>query len=420
MHNLRRKRQIHQYHSKTTHQEFKMRPRALPCLIALTFVAPFAHAESTKTYIVQYHESAVQAPVRSTVRDARVDADPQGWGYVDKRVVERTQALESRYGVKARHAYSRVLKGFAADLTEKQAALLASDPSVMSIEADQPMKAFAQTIPWGITTTSATLSSTLAGNGSGAVSGVNVYVIDTGIATHGDLNLVKHVNMTTDRKNYDCNGHGTHVAGTIGARDNSGSVVGMAPGVALTGVKVLDCSGSGTTSGVIKGVDWVTANAARPAVANMSLGGGTSTALDSAISKAVASGVVFAIAAGNSAVNACSVSPARIGGSVAGAITAGATDSAEAEAYFSNYGSCVDTWSPGVRILSTYLNAGIATMSGTSMASPHVAGAAALYLSRYPTATPAGVEAAIKQSARITGTLSKDGRAVTRLDVLSF
>jgi aqualysin 1 len=397
-----------------------MRPRALPCLIALTFVAPFAHAESTKTYIVQYHESAVQAPVRSTVRDARVDADPQGWGYVDKRVVERTQALESRYGVKARHAYSRVLKGFAADLTEKQAALLASDPSVMSIEADQPMKAFAQTIPWGITTTSATLSSTLAGNGSGAVSGVNVYVIDTGIATHGDLNLVKHVNMTTDRKNYDCNGHGTHVAGTIGARDNSGSVVGMAPGVALTGVKVLDCSGSGTTSGVIKGVDWVTANAARPAVANMSLGGGTSTALDSAISKAVASGVVFAIAAGNSAVNACSVSPARIGGSVAGAITAGATDSAEAEAYFSNYGSCVDTWSPGVRILSTYLNAGIATMSGTSMASPHVAGAAALYLSRYPTATPAGVEAAIKQSARITGTLSKDGRAVTRLDVLSF
>jgi subtilisin family serine protease len=395
-----------------------MRLRALPCLIA--FVAPLAHAESTKTYIVQYHESAVQAPVRSSVKDARVDADPQGWGYVDKRVVERTQTLESRYGVKARHAYSRVLKGFAADLTEKQAALLASDPSVMSIEADQPMKAFVQTIPWGITTTSATLSSTLAGNGGGAVSGVNVYVIDTGIATHGDLNLVKHVNMTSDRKNYDCNGHGTHVAGTIGARDNSGSVVGMAPGVPLTGVKVLDCNGSGTTSGVIKGVDWVTANAVRPAVANMSLGGGTSAALDSAISKAVASGVVFAIAAGNSAVNACTVSPARIGSSVAGAITAGATDATEAEAYFSNYGSCVDTWSPGVSILSTYLNAGIATMSGTSMASPHVAGAAALYLSRYPAATPASVEAAIKQSARTTGTASKDGRAITRVDVLSF
>jgi subtilisin family serine protease len=397
-----------------------MHPRALPSLIALAFVAPLAHAESTKTYIVQYHESAVQAPVRSTIRDARVDADPQGWGYVDKRIVERTQTLESRYGVKARHAYSRVIKGFSAELTEKQAALLASDPSVMSIEADQPMKAFVQTIPWGITTTSATLSSTLAGNGGGAVSGVNVYVIDTGIATHGDLNLVKHVNMTSDRKNYDCNGHGTHVAGTIGARDDSGSVVGMAPGVALTGVKVLDCSGAGTTSGVIKGVDWVTANAVRPAVANMSLGGGTSAALDSAISKAVASGVVFAIAAGNSAVNACTVSPARIGSSVAGAITAGATDAAEAEAYFSNYGSCVDTWSPGVSILSTYLNAGIATMSGTSMASPHVAGAAALYLSRYPAATPSSVEAAIKQSARTTGTASKDGRAVTRLDVLSF
>lgn len=394
--------------------------RPLPCLIALAFVAPLAHAESTKTYIVQYHESAVQAPVRSNVRDARVDADPQAWGYVDKRIVERTQTLEARYGVKARHAYSRVIKGFAAELTEKQAALLASDPSVMSIEADQPMKAFVQTIPWGITTTSATLSSTLAGNGSGAVSGVNVYVIDTGIATHGDLNLVKHVNMTADRKNYDCNGHGSHVAGTIGARDNSGSVVGMAPGVPLTGVKVLDCNGSGTTSGVIKGVDWVSANAVRPAVANMSLGGGTSTALDSAISKAVASGVVFAIAAGNSAVNACTVSPARIGASVAGAITTGATNSAEAEASFSNFGTCVDTWAPGVSILSTYLNAGIATMSGTSMASPHVAGAAALYLSRYPAATPAAVEAAIKQSARTTGTASKDGRAITRVDVLSF
>ena len=394
--------------------------RPLPCLIALAFVAPLAHAESTKTYIVQYHESAVQAPVRSNVRDARVDADPQAWGYVDKRIVERTQTLEARYGVKARHAYSRVIKGFAAELTEKQAALLASDPSVMSIEADQPMKAFVQTIPWGITTTSATLSSTLAGNGSGAVSGVNVYVIDTGIATHGDLNLVKHVNMTADRKNVVCNGHGTHVAGTIGARDNSGSVVGMAPGVPLTGVKVLDCNGSGTPSGVIKGVDWVTANAVRPAVTNMSLGGGTSAALDSAISKAVASGVVFAIAAGNSAVNACTVSPARIGASVAGAITTGATNSAEAEASFSNFGTCVDTWAPGVSILSTYLNAGIATMSGTSMASPHVAGAAALYLSRYPAATPAAVEAAIKQSARTTGTASKDGRAITRVDVLSF
>jgi subtilisin family serine protease len=395
-----------------------MRLRALPCLIA--FVAPLAHAESTKTYIVQYHESAVQAPVRSSVKDARVDADPQGWGYVDKRVVERTQTLESRYGVKARHAYSRVLKGFAADLTEKQAALLASDPSVMSIEADQPMKAFVQTIPWGITTTSATLSSTLAGNGGGAVSGVNVYVIDTGIATHADLNLIRHINFAGDRKNTDCNGHGTHVAGTIGARDDSGSVVGMAPGVALTGVKVLDCTGAGSTSSVIKGVDWVTANAVKPAVANLSLGGATSTMLDNAIVKSVNAGVVYAIAAGNSATDACNTSPARVGKTLAGAITVAATDSADGEASFSNYGSCVDTWAPGVGVLSTYLSGGVATASGTSMASPHAAGAAALYLSRYGKIAPAAVETAIKGSAVVPGTVSKGGQPITRLDVLPF
>jgi subtilisin family serine protease len=397
-----------------------MRLRTLPCLLTLAFVAPLAQAESTKAYIVQYHDSAVQAPVRSAIRDARVDADPQGWGYVDKRVIERTQTLETRYKVKARHAYSKVLNGFAADLTDTQVALLRADASVLAIEEDKPMKASGQTIPWGITKTRTTLSSTLAGNGSGAISNVNVYVIDTGIATHIDLNLVKHMNFAGDGKNTDCNGHGTHVAGTIGAKDNTASVVGMAPGVKLTGVKVLNCTGSGYTSSVIKGVDWVTANAVKPAVANMSLGGGASSMLDSAVSKAVSTGVVFAIAAGNSAVDACTQSPARVGGTLAGAITIAATDSTDAEAYFSNYGSCVDAWAPGVSILSTYLSGGLATASGTSMASPHAAGAAALYLSRYPTTTPANVEAVIKQSAITPGTLSKNGQAVKRLDTLSF
>lgn len=397
-----------------------MRTPTLPGLLILAFLTPPVHAEGTKTYIVQFNDSAVQAPVRKPVRDARRDADPQGWGYVDERVMERTQTAEARYGVKADHAYSHVMKGFAARLTAAQVALLKADPSVMAIEEDKPMYATGQTIPWGIAQTRDTLSSTQAGNGAGAVSGVNVYVIDTGIATHPDLNLTKHINFAGDGKNTDCNGHGTHVAGTIGARDDSASVVGMAPGVALTGVKVLGCTGAGTTSGVIKGVDWVTANAVKPAVANMSLGGGTSTMLDNAIVKSVNSGVVYAIAAGNSAVDACTQSPARIGKTVSGAITVAATDSTDAEASFSNFGSCVDTWAPGVAILSTYLSGGLATASGTSMASPHAAGAAALYLSRYGKISPSLVETAIKQSAVLPGTVSKNGQAITRLDVLSF
>lgn len=397
-----------------------MRTPTLPGLLILAFLTPPVHAEGTKTYIVQFNDSAVQAPVRKPVRDARRDADPQGWGYVDERVMERTQTAEARYGVKADHAYSHVMKGFAAKLTVAQVALLKADPSVMAIEEDKPMYATGQTIPWGIAQTRDTLSSTQAGNGAGAVSGVNVYVIDTGIATHPDLNLTKHINFAGDGKNTDCNGHGTHVAGTIGARDDSASVVGMAPGVALTGVKVLGCTGAGTTSGVIKGVDWVTANAVKPAVANMSLGGGTSTMLDNAIVKSVNSGVVYAIAAGNSAVDACTQSPARIGKTVSGAITVAATDSTDAEASFSNFGSCVDTWAPGVAILSTYLSGGLATASGTSMASPHAAGAAALYLSRYGKISPSLVETAIKQSAVQPGTVSKNGQAITRLDVLSF
>ncbi len=397
-----------------------MKLRTLPSLIILACAAPLAQAEATKSYIVQFNDSAVQAPVRKAVRDARRTADPQGWGYVDDRVIERTQMTESRYGIKAQHAYSNVLKGFSAKLTEAQVVLLKADPTVLAIEEDKPMTIDAQTIPWGITTTRATLSSTLAGNGAGAVSGVNVYVIDTGIATHPDLNLVKHINFVSDGKNTDCNGHGTHVAGTIGARDDSGSVVGMAPGVSLTGVKVLGCTGAGTTSGVIKGVDWVTANAVKPAVANMSLGGGTSTMLDNAIIKSVNAGVVYAIAAGNSAADACTSSPARIGKTLAGAITVAATDSANAEASFSNYGTCVDTWAPGVTILSTYLSGGLAYASGTSMASPHAAGAAALYLSRYGNTAPSVVEAAIKNGAVTPGTVSKGGQPITRLDVLGF
>jgi serine protease len=280
------------------------------------------------------------------------------------------------------------------------------------------MQVVAQALPWGIAKIGGNLSSTIAGNGTGAVSNVNAYIIDTGIAAHADLNRVRHVNFAGGI-NDDCHGHGTHVAGTVAAADNTINVVGVAPGAPLTGVKVLGCNGSGTTSGVIKGVDWVTANAVKPAVANMSLSGGASTALDNAVKASAASRVFYAIAAGNSGANACNASPARAG-KTNGVMTVAATGSADTEASWSNYGSCVDIWAPGVSILSTRRGGGTTTMSGTSMASPHGAGAGALYLSASPSASAATVEAALKSEAQTPGTKSKDNRAIVRLYVADF
>ena len=318
-----------------------------------------------------------------------------------------------RHGAAVRHVYRNGLKGYAARLPASRLAAVRTDPRVAYVEPDGVMTATAQNLPWGVNRIDADVSSTRAGNGWGAVGGVNAYVIDTGIAAQPDLNVVGHANWTGDGRNTDCNGHGTHVAGTIGARDNTSSVVGVAPGVALTGLKVLGCDGSGSTSGVIAAVNWVTANARKPAVANLSLGGPVSQALDDAVRKAAASGVVFTVASGNEGVDACNSSPARAGaGTDNGIITVGATDSSNREASFSNYGSCVDIWAPGVSILSTWSNGGMAYASGTSMASPHVGGTAGLYLSRNTATAPATAEATLKANVIAAGTTSRDGRAI--------
>ena len=187
----------------------------------------------------------------------------------------------------------------------------------------------------------------------------------------------------------------------------------------MTGVKVLGCNGSGSTSRVIKGVDWVTAHAIKPAVANMSLGGSISQSLDAAVVTSAESGVFYALAAGNSGANACDSSPARAGTNN-GILTVAATDAAENEASFSNFGNCVDLWAPGVSILSTRRGGGTTTMSGTSMASPHGAGGGALYLSSHTSATPSAVEQELKRTATTTNTSSKDGRSIKRLFVGSF
>jgi subtilisin family serine protease len=330
----------------------------------------------------------------------------------DRYVVVLKQAVDpdavadkhaKKFGLAVDFVYRHALPGYAAVIPNDRVAELRADENVAYVEADGTVEALAQTLPWGIDKIDADVSSTRAGDGAGAVSNVNVFIIDTGIdRNHADLNVVRHVNFANG-PNKDCNGHGTHVAGTVAARDNAIDVVGVAPGAPLTGVRVLSCSGSGTISGVIAGVDWVTGNAVKPAIANMSLGGGASTALDDAVRRSAASGVFYSLAAGNESTDACTRSPARAGaGTNNGIATVGATDINDVGASFSNFGSCVDIWAPGVAVLSTRAGGGTTTFSGTSMASPHVGGGGALYLSVNTGASPSAVEAALKAAAQLT------------------
>ncbi len=326
----------------------------------------------------------------------------------------------ARYGANVDAVWSQALHGYAAVIPNDRVAELRADQNVSYVVPDGVASTQAQTLPWGIDKIDADVSSQIAGDGSGAVTNVHVYVIDTGVDTgHPDLNVVSFVSFTGGPKR-DCNGHGTHVAGTIAAKDDSQGVVGVAPGAPIHAVKVLGCSGSGTWTGVINGIEWVTSNAIKPAIANMSLGGGANQAVDDAVQNSAASGVFYSLAAGNDGANACNQSPARAGaGTTNGIATAAATDSSDTEASWSNYGPCVDIWAPGVSILSTYKGGGYATLSGTSMASPHVGGGGALWLSTH-SGSPAQVEAALKSAAVPTGTNSKDGTSIKREHVGGF
>lgn len=336
---------------------------------------------------------------------------------VSSQASERVTGDQARrLGLEVRHTYRYALKGYAARIPADRLDDVRADPSVAFVEPDKVVRTTKQALPYGINRIDADTSSTKAGDGAGEVSNVNAYVIDTGVdRSHPDLNVVGHVNFAGG-KNRDCNGHGTHVAGTVAARDNTSAVVGVVPGAPLTGVKVLGCNGSGSTSGVIKGVDWVTANAKKPAIANMSLGGGTSNALDNAVKRSAESGVLYSLAAGNNGRSACKQSPARAGaGTANGIITTAATDKSDREASFSNRGSCVDLWAPGVNVLSTKINGGTTTKSGTSMASPHAGGTGALYLSTNPDTAPAKVEKQLKADSVAPGTRSKNGDRIRRV-----
>ncbi len=346
----------------------------------------------------------------------------------DRYIVVLKEAVDSqavanlhsaRYGVAVDHVWSQALHGYAGVIPNDRVAALRADQNVSYVVADGVAHTQDQTIPWGINKVGADVSSTIAGDHAGSISNVDAYVIDTGIDTsHPDLNVVEFKQFANGPPR-DCNGHGSHVAGTIGARDNMLGVVGVAPGIPLHAVKVLNCAGSGSWSDVISGINYVAGASARPAVANMSLGGPQNAAVDQAVRNAVASGVFFAVAAGNDGADACGHSPAAAG-TTSGVDTVAATDSGDAEASWSNFGSCVDIWAPGVGVFSTYKGGGYATLSGTSMATPHVAGGAALYLSSHPTAGPGAVETALKNAATVTTNSSKNGRTIIREYVGGF
>ena len=326
------------------------------------------------------------------------------------------RGLAAAHGGSVGHVYEAALKGFSITLGSETAAnAIARNPNVAFVEPDQEMTAsiVQSGATWGLDRIDQRLlplSTTF--TYTATASNVTAYIIDTGILpTHtqfGTRASTGYDAITPTAPKADCNGHGTHVAGTVG-----GNTYGVAKGVALVGVRVLDCNGSGSNAGVIAGVNWVAANAKKPAVANMSLGGGASTALDAAVNGAINAGVTFVVAAGNSNRNACNYSPAR----VANAITVGATTSTDARASYSNFGSCLDIFAPGSSITSAWYTSttALSTISGTSMASPHVAGVAALYLATNTAATPATVRNALVNNATTNRVTSAGSQSPNRL-----
>ncbi len=354
-------------------------------------------------------EAQTQAPLYGTT-----DANAIPGRYIvvlrDGAAQNATEQEARSHGGEIHHRYQAALHGFAASLSNQAVERLRRNPNVAYVEADSTVSIVgdqADPPSWGLDRVdqrNLPLDDNYHYDFTG--SGVRAYIIDTGIYfDHNDFGgrAVSGFDAIDGGSADDCHGHGTHVAGTVG-----GTSFGVAKDVTLVGVRVLNCNGSGTTSQVVAGIDWVTDDhdAGEAAVANMSLGGGANTSIDNAVRNSIADGVTYAVAAGNESTDACSRSPAR----VAEAITVGATDRNDTRASFSNYGTCLDLFAPGVSITSAWIGSPTATntISGTSMATPHVAGAAALYKEANPSATPQQVRDGLVNNAT-TGVVGNPG-----------
>ncbi|PBS13534.1 serine protease [Lysobacteraceae bacterium NML93-0792] len=374
--------------------------RLLALALAAALASPAFAGELKKAdnpipgqYIVVFNSADIRERVDSERLAGRLDktaaasTDMAIAAEVERTVVD----VASRYDLDVRQLYTHALHGMVVQADERKLARLLNDPRVEFIEEDGYVELSAtQTgATWGLDRVDQRdrpLNGTYIYNPLAA--NVRAYIIDSGIRTghtqFGSRLLSGYSAINDGRGTNDCNGHGTHVAGTVG-----GTTWGIAKQVRLVPVRVFGCTGGSANSTIIAGIDWVRANRVLPAVANMSLGGGASTATDNATNNLINSGVTVVVAAGNSNANACNYSPAR----VANAVTVGSTTSTDARSSFSNFGSCVNIFAPGSSITSAWSTSTSAsnTISGTSMASPHVAGAAALYLTNNPSASPATV-----------------------------
>ncbi len=367
--------------------------RLLPMAIAAAVLGTASASVTAAEFVLA--ANPVQGQYIVVLKDSAARLDSESARSNVARAADIAVQMTSQVGAKLTRSYTHALRGFAVEANDKQLEQLLMDARVAYVEEDGIVTASAtQTgATWGIDRTDQRdlpLNSSYTYDTT--ASNVNVYIIDTGVlGSHTEFSgrmIGGYTAITDANGTNDCNGHGTHVAGTT-----AGTTYGIAKGAKISPVRVLGCTGSGTNAGVIAGMDWVAANHIKPAVANMSLGGGASAATDTAVANMTSAGVVVAVAAGNDNADACNYSPAR----AASAITVGSTTNTDARSSFSNFGTCLDIFGPGSNIMSSWYTSSTATntISGTSMASPHVAGVAALYLAANPTASVSAVTTAI-------------------------